>query len=264
MKSKNENLPQFWAYALVSEDWECMRFFTAPLHSQYSIGETSAAMFYIDFLSSVWLQLVFHFGTENREEQLKKASCRSNKRQIRMLRTRGLIKFKYRATLKVSFFLPSMWKFLAPPTMLRAKCGLGLWIERSAEKLKNRKWKKLLKRFRGKWWLHRRSPQCSARKSFTLFIVVLSASRTYLWYLYCLFEKVVLHLEFMYDITRTANPQAIIWQGIWLIEQISRCLHSLDRLAATSFKVDLAKSVGRMFLKWVKQIRSRLIICEFF
>ena len=129
---------------------------------------------------------------------------------------------------------------------------------------KKRKTEKLLKRFWGMWWLHRRSPQCSARKSFTLFIVVLSASRTYLWYFYCLFKKVVLHLEFMYDITRTANPQAIIWQGIWLIEQISRCLHSLDRLAATSFKVDLAKSVGRMFLKWVNQIRSGLIICDFF
>ena len=51
-----------------------------------------------------------------------------------MLPTRRLIKFKYKATLKVSFFLPSMWKFLAPPTMLRAKCGLGLWIEKNTEK----------------------------------------------------------------------------------------------------------------------------------
>ena len=108
-----------------------------------------------------------------------------------MSQTQRLIKFKYRATLKVSFFLPSMWKFLAPPTMLRAKCGLGLWIKRSTEKLKKRKTEKLLKRFWGKWWLHRRSPQCSARKSFTLFIVVLSASRTYLWYFYYLFRKVI-------------------------------------------------------------------------
>ena len=61
-----------------------------------------------------------------------------------MFQTRRLIKFKYRATLKVSFFLPSMWKFLAPPTMLRAKCGLGLWIEKSTEKRKNEKLKKKL------------------------------------------------------------------------------------------------------------------------
>ena len=79
---------------------------------------------------------VFHFGTENREEQLKKVPCRRNKRHIKKFKTRRLIKFKYRATLKVSFFLPSMWKFLAPPTMLRAKCGLGLWIEKKGT-LKN-------------------------------------------------------------------------------------------------------------------------------
>ena len=52
--------------------------------------------------------------------------------------------------MKVSFFLPSMWKFLAPPTMLRAKCGLGLWIERSAEKLKKQKMKKTIEKIPGK------------------------------------------------------------------------------------------------------------------
>ena len=59
--------------------------FSTPLHFQYSNEETSAAMFYLDFFlksSSVWLPVVFHYGTENREEQIKKTPCRSNKRPI--------------------------------------------------------------------------------------------------------------------------------------------------------------------------------------
>ena len=58
-----------------------MIFLTGPPHFQYQNEKTCSANeehFYTETFvktSPGWLQLVFHFGTENREEQLKKAPC---------------------------------------------------------------------------------------------------------------------------------------------------------------------------------------------
>ena len=186
--------------------------------------------------------------------------------------------FYKKITLNVSFFLPSMWKFFAPPTMLRARWGLGLcaliivqingmWMFCLLL------WFKMWQQVRTETWCannntyrrannktYRRRPQCSARKSFTLFIVVLSASLTYLHLALALVTYSIAYNSPLP--TKKAIDILIFWHSDILIFWYSDIqifwyseVDTLHCLGAAPFKVNLAKGIWRQLLNmqaWTK------------